>query len=213
MYAGSRWAKGCHPNEFMQPHGYGTSSKVINQIIIQEGVDSFEILRIDTNLDGLSAYEYETLFLQTVNCANSHDWYNGHNNTGIAPALGTEWFKNTMKLKYGVEYTMQMPDFKNKQQRSNKNTLLERYGVVNTSQIQEVKDKKIDTNMKRSGFENPSQDPEIKARSEITRKATMMETYGVDNPNFVMFLSIVATKKSYAKNILSRCYPEFKIYY
>lgn len=40
-----------------------------------------------------------------------------------------------------------------------------------------------------------------------------METYGVDNPNFVMFPSIVATRKSYAKNILSRCYPEFKIYY
>jgi len=84
----------------MQPNGYKTSSTKILEIIEQEGVDIFEVLRIDTNLDGLSAYDYESLFLQTIDCANSHDWYNGHNNSGIS--FGTQEFENSMLEKYNV---------------------------------------------------------------------------------------------------------------
>lgn len=59
MYAGARWAEGCHPGEFMQPKGYQTSSNTILDIIEQEGLEAFETLRLDINLDGLSAYDCE----------------------------------------------------------------------------------------------------------------------------------------------------------
>ncbi len=80
MYAGCRFAKKCHPSELLQPNGYHTSSKTIQSIITSEGCDAFEILRIDTNLDGLSASDYEAAFMTTINCAISPDWYNKHNN-------------------------------------------------------------------------------------------------------------------------------------
>lgn len=63
MYAGSRWAKGCHPDEFMQLNGYKTSSTKILEIIEQEGIDIFDVIKITTQFDNISAYEYESTFL------------------------------------------------------------------------------------------------------------------------------------------------------
>lgn len=48
MYAGSRWAKRCHPSELLQPSGYTTSSEKINNIISEHGLSIFEIIRIDS---------------------------------------------------------------------------------------------------------------------------------------------------------------------
>jgi hypothetical protein len=81
MYAGCRYAKKCHPSELLQPDGYHTSSKIINNIIKSEGLVAFEILRIDTNLDGFAAYEYESAFLDIMKCATSDTWYNKTNNS------------------------------------------------------------------------------------------------------------------------------------
>ena len=239
MYAGSRWAKGCHPDEFMQPNGYTTSSNIINQIIEQESLDSFEILRIDTNLDGISVYDYESLFLQVINCANSSDWYNGHNNTGIL-SLGTIAFKNIMIQKYGVEHNSQIPKFKDKQKLSNKKTLIERYGVEHQMQVPKFNEKqqmsrKIN-NLEKYGVEYTSQLPNIKLKVIESRNLTLMENYGVINPfqiqdvkdkiknsnlekygveypSQIKFFSIIETRKTYAKNILSRCYPELRQYF
>lgn len=111
MYAGSRWAKKYHFNEFMTPNGYQTSSKQIKSIIEQEGLDIFEIIRIDTFCDNIHVYEYETAFLQTLDCANSDDWYNQHNNYYGRMVFGLPKFKEkaTNLLKYGVEYCMKNP--------------------------------------------------------------------------------------------------------
>lgn len=79
MYAGSRWAKNCNPNELLSIGGYYTNSKPIRKLFLEEK-DSFEILRIDTNCDNLHPYIYETLFLQTLNCSKSAEWFNLHNN-------------------------------------------------------------------------------------------------------------------------------------
>lgn len=43
LYAGSRWAIGCYPAEFMKADGYCTSSKKIKKIIEAEGIESFRI--------------------------------------------------------------------------------------------------------------------------------------------------------------------------
>jgi hypothetical protein len=77
MYAGARWKYGCNPEEFMKPDGYCTSSFTMEEIIKTEGICVFEILRIDTNLNGLSAEEYEKRFLAIHKCRTSPEWYNG----------------------------------------------------------------------------------------------------------------------------------------
>ena len=118
MYAGCRSSKNCHPNELLRPNGYNTSSKMVLSLIKLEGIDSFEILRIDTNCDGLSPYAYETLFLEVNDCANSDGWYNYHNNNGwmvnpmhdnkiVNSRLNT--MKSNMMDKYGVNHNMSLP--------------------------------------------------------------------------------------------------------
>lgn len=102
MYAGAKWGKDANPDEFMTANGYQTSSRIIKSIIEIEGLTSFEILRIDTNCDGLSPYEYETLFLNTCNCSSSSEWLNGHPNRILNHS--SEEFKSIMIKLYGVDH-------------------------------------------------------------------------------------------------------------
>ena len=316
MYAGSKWAVGCHPDEFMQPNGYQTSSNAIKTIIEQEGLDSFVILRIDINLDNLSAYEYESLFLQTLNCARSDEWYNGHNNSGMAFGL-PEFYKKskqTVQEKYGYDFITQVSEIKEQQKQTRyekhggnfwgdeslkkqKQTVQERYGVDNVSQsliiqekkkqttqkrygveystqileaiakgrqtkltkhngkfrsddslektkqtvqekygyeyisqVPELKKKQKQTNIEKTGYEYSGQVPEYKEKARQTRyeknggkyvsdeeierrKHTHLKRIGYDNPSKRPFLSIVETKRTYPKCIISRDFKEFKQYY
>ncbi len=157
MYAGSRWKIGCNPEEFMKPNGYQTSSPIIKSIIKEEGLDIFEILRIDTNCDGIHVYYYESTFLQTIDCAKSDDWYNGHNNTNhkiqtpeIKLKIKTTRFNNnngkykspqelektkhTCIEKYTVENCMQNPEIYKTWQ----NSIITSYGVSHTSKISKI---------------------------------------------------------------------------
>lgn len=102
-YAGCRFAKKCHPNEFMKPNGYLTSSKKIKNIIKEQGLNSFEILEVKVFSSKEEVFEYETQFLIENNCANSDEWYNFHNNDGGSPVYGSEEFKKLMLYKYGVD--------------------------------------------------------------------------------------------------------------
>lgn len=269
LYAGSKWAIGCHPDEFMHPNGYQTSSSTINTIIYQEGLKAFNVLRIDTYCDNIHPYEYETAFLRCLDCAKSPDWYNGHNNTR-PPAYGTseftdlilskynvdkphkipnirnktistnltkygvenpgqvELFKEKSKLtcleKYGVEYSLQdllvrqkgidthlakydVKQYTNREQ--SKQTCLEKYGVANVSNIPEVRSKANNTNLEKYGATNASQVQQFKDK----RTETNLRNSGVENPSQFKFLSIIETKKSYAKNIISRVFPEFRQFY
>lgn len=334
MYAGSKWAEGCHPDTFMIPEGYCTSSPTINYIIEESGLDVFEILRIDTYCDGLHVHDYETIFLQTNNCSNSDNWYNGHNNQGKM-SWNTPAYKKLMILKYGVDHNSKIPEIKEKkrtkqldrseeekhiiknktkqtnlekygyeynfQDEKTKNAIkqtnlekygyefssqsptvkekirqtnLEKYGTIfhkeksletlqenygrdytNPSQIPEIKEKKKKTYMENWGFEYATQSPKIKEKTKQTSiikygydspskspavkekvrqtnaekygteyyiqskegkeklKTSLKEKYGVDNISKLPFLSIIETRKTYAKNILSRYFPEFKRYY
>lgn len=301
MYAGSRYAKNCNPDEFMKPNGYTTSSILINSIIDSEGLDSFDILRIDTNLDGLSAYNYETLFLQHLNCANSTAWYNKHNNDGIS--FGSYQFYNQMKSKYGYEFPCQIPQIKEKSRQTryeknsgkfNSDEMIEKsqYTKLEKNNGKYRSDKEIEkqkqTNLEKRGVKCSLQCPIVQEKSRQTRyeknngkyrsdediekhiktrikkndgnfwsdyqleksrqtryekndgkfwseedlekarqtkkekygdekynnrkkqKQTLIQKYGVDHTSKIPFLSIIETKKTYAKNILSRVYPEFK---
>jgi hypothetical protein len=178
MYAGSKWAKGCNPAEFMKPNGYKTSSQTIQTIIKEEGLDSYEILRIDTYCDNLSVYDYESLFLQTLNCVKSEEWYNKHNNDTIPPAFGTEEFSELLFSKYGYKHNSQIPEIKQNKINSclskfevkhymqspytkekSKRTVLLKFGVENISQSEKIKTLKCETNMKNSGVDHNGRIP------------------------------------------------------
>lgn len=200
MYAGSKWAKGCTPDNFMKDGGYTTSSKTINNIITQEGIDVFEILRLDTNCDELHPYDYETLFLETNDCASSDEWFNGHNNKyslennwsekartkrintnfkkyGVESVLQASSVREKIKLtnidKYGVENASQNPDVRLKINQ----TIYLIYSVDNISQSSVIKDKKKQTCLENHGVEYYSQ--HIDYRKEVAD--TCMEKYGVDH--------------------------------
>jgi hypothetical protein len=80
-YAGAKWADGCHPDNFMVEGGYTTSSNKVNDLIKETGLQSFKIELIITDFgSGMSAYEYETVFLQHWDIANNDDYLNKHNN-------------------------------------------------------------------------------------------------------------------------------------
>lgn len=214
LYAGSRWAKGCNPLEFMQLEGYTTSSSTINFIIESEGLNSFEILRIDTNCDGFHVYDYETSFLQCNDCAASPNWLNGHNNKGIT--FGTEQFIKSMLLKYDDEY------FNNREKM--KLTKLKNHGNENYTN----REKAEQTNFKNTGYKSALQNPKSREKGKETvllkygdvnyrnlekAKNTMLLNYGVDHSSKIKFLCIIESKKEYSKQIISRDYPEFKQYY
>jgi hypothetical protein len=272
LYAGSRWAKNCHPDEFMQPNGYQTSSNTIKYIIKLEGLNIFDIIRIDTNLDGLSAYDYESMFLQALNCANLYNWYNSHNNIGMA--FGTTSYNklilekygyshvnqspiiqqkiiNTNLIKYGYAHVTQSPITKQKTIDTNlekygvpfalcypefkiisDQSVLRNWGVTNVSKSQIIKELKTNTYIKNYGVTNPSKSDEIKLKKndtclknwgyvshlqspemKVQIKNTNIEKTGYDNPSKVPFLSVISNRKTYAKNILSQYYPEFKQFY
>jgi len=177
LYAGSRFKSGCHPEEFFRTNGYQTSSEIINSIIEQEGLSAFIILRIDTYCDNIHPYDYETSFLECLDCAKSPDWYNGHNNDGKCPAYGTSQFRQLMINKYGDEF------YNNPTK--NKETCLERYGVdhqnkreseklrLSTAAIElNKRQDMIDMLLERNTNNNPSKTPENRIRLSGKLKET-----------------------------------------
>lgn len=113
--------------------------------------------------------------------------------------------KNTFFEKYGVYNPFQSDEIKNKIKDNN----ICRYGVEYASQRPEVKEQMKSTNNDRLGVDYPMQSPEVQQKS----KEKCLEKYGVVSPSQFKFLSIIETKKSYAKNIISRLLPELKQFY
>jgi hypothetical protein len=177
LYAGSKWGKGCHPSTFMTPNGYKTSSKVIHSIISEEGLESFEILRIDTNLDGMSAGDYETLFLETLNCSKSKDWFNLQNNDNFSNSFNSpetyQKYVENLLIQTGYINQFQIPEVKEK----SKMTMITKYGVDNISKSEKTKQKKKSTCLKNHGAEVPLQCEHIKSKMI----STVNLIYGVDN--------------------------------
>lgn len=107
LYAGSRYGVGCHPDEFMKPDGYQTSSKKIKRIIDEFGLDVFVVRKLKP-ID--NAKEYETLFLTKVKAATNSRFYNRHENWAKPPEYGSPEFTQVMLEKYGVDHGMKIPE-------------------------------------------------------------------------------------------------------
>lgn len=76
-YYGSRYAKGCHPNDLGIT--YFTSSKIMKSTIISEGIENFkfEIRKTFTTIDKCRSWEHRVLV--KLNAAKSDKWFNKHN--------------------------------------------------------------------------------------------------------------------------------------
>jgi hypothetical protein len=210
-YAGCKFGKNANPANFMVPGGYITSSKEVNKIIKNTGLESFEIIALLTEDDiGCDVYQFETTFLQENNISANPNWFNCHNNT-LVP-FGTPEFEQMMIKKHGVEHGMHIKEVKEKLA----NTNLSRYGVKNplntpekiklrilqciekygsANNFQKIKQ----TNLKKYGVENLFQPGIVRDRIEeniknkyggmgnasptifAKHKETLKERYGVNN--------------------------------
>lgn len=195
MYAGCKYAKGANPENLLTPMGYLTSSKKVLNLINTDGLDSFQILRIDTYCDGLHPKDYESLFLEINNCSESEYWLNSHNNTIYTH--DDENFKQIMINSYGVDSPMKSKELLQKAQSTN----MKKYGVICTLQAEHVLDKiQIQYKLKYDGkhpmlnsfvkqkhkntcqsnynVDSPMQSEEVKER----HRKSCLESLGVDNP-------------------------------
>lgn len=181
MYAGSRWGKNCHPDDLLVT--YKTHSNKIKNIIKTEGIKSFDILRTDSNCDGLHPYEYEKSFLEINDCANSDNWFNGHNNHLFV--YGTEEYKQFMLKKYGVDNPNKIPGiqekikntkkFRNTQyQEKRKQTSLKKYGVDHHMKSESFMVKYRETIKNKTGFYNNSHNPLIKEKLSKANKGKIL---------------------------------------
>lgn len=109
FYAGSKYAKKqfIHPDQFWNPNWSGpgkpyyTSSKIIKKLILDEGLNSFEVLELIPRPNG-DALIYETTFLTSFNAKNHGMWFNRNN--------GSEKFRCTghsdeTKKKMSISHT------------------------------------------------------------------------------------------------------------
>lgn len=113
--------------------------------------------------------------------------------------------KETNLKNLGVEYAMQCQEV----QQKSKATNLKNLGVQYPMQSLEVQKKSKEKCLEIYGVEHASQSPIIKQKI----KETNLKNLGVEHNSQFKFLSIIDTKKTYAKNSLSRWYPEFRQYY
>ena len=172
-YAGCRYAKGCHPSEFMQPGGYQTSSKVVHKIIEEEGIDAFRVISIKTKDEIGDVHDYETNFLVENDCATSSEWLNLNNNTSITP-YGTDAFRAAMTNIYGVDHPSKSQELLDKKVENYRN----KTGYDNPTQNPEVKEKSRQSYFDKTGYTNPSQNPDV----QQTKAENMLERTGYKNP-------------------------------
>lgn len=180
MYAGSRWGKNCHPDDLLVT--YKTHSNKIKNIIKTEGIKSFDILRTDSNCDGLHPYEYEKSFLEINDCANSDNWFNGHNNHLFV--YGTKEYKQFMLKKYGVDNPTKLQSVIEKARNTRKNTIYDtqkrrntsllKYGEEHHMKSEQFKEKFKQNMFNKTGYSNPSFNPLIKEKLSKANKGKIL---------------------------------------
>jgi hypothetical protein len=78
-YAGCKINSRADSSNFMTECGYQTSSNVIKDLILKDGLSSFNIIRIKHFETPSAALTYETRFLMKINAAENIMFYNRHN--------------------------------------------------------------------------------------------------------------------------------------
>lgn len=154
-YCGVRYAKGCHPRDFLSNTGYKTSSKIVKQLIAKYGIESFDVEWICTNFEGLTPLEYEAQFQIDNNCCESTAWLN----IRLQPLT----FKGTAEsIKRGVQ--------------TRKRDYYNRHGYVSNLQDPTQRGKIEQDRLQRTGYKSPAQNPAIKAK-QAARRYALLYTY------------------------------------
>ena len=78
-YAGCKINSHANPSNLMTENGYQTTSKIIKNLIREDGLASFVILRIKCFKTAEQALSYESRFLLKVNAAENIKFFNLHN--------------------------------------------------------------------------------------------------------------------------------------
>ena len=213
-YVGVKWAQNANPNNLWKK--YFTSSKVVAQIIEDNGPDIFEIIHVISQDDlGESVYDYETDFLLTYSCTKSSDWYNISNNMGDLDVSSEEAkasLRKTNTSRHGFPVALQNPELQKKKmatcrvlyggnspmcdlevQEKSKATNIIRLGVPYPMQSPEVLQKSVDTCTDVYGFPYANQSPQVKAKIEETMKKNFKEGHNTRTPEGRKLLS----KRSY----------------
>ena len=79
LYAGCKINKSADSLNLMTKDGYKTTSKIVKKLINEDGLESFEILKIKHFKTIEETLKYETIFLQKVDAANNPKFLNLHN--------------------------------------------------------------------------------------------------------------------------------------
>ena len=169
LYAGSRWAKGCNPNELLKEDGYLTSSKIVRNLL-KDDIACFEVVTIKTDCEDVKAYE--TSFIEDNNCVRSELWLNGHDNKRVLSHDSNE-FKSIMKKLYGEDHwakTREGRDFHRKQ-------------MIAFNQTEEAKDRLL----ARNTYDNPAKkqnnrEKHSKMMKELNEKMLKDGTHPTLNP-------------------------------
>ena len=221
-YYGSRYANNksvvAHPTQLWTT--YFTSSETIANLIEEYGIDSFSVQIRKTFSTRSETVSWETKFLTRINAAKSPNWLNDHNggrNFHSTPN-SVQKRKETMEKKGNTNSNTPETVQKCKDTKAKNGTGMDnpetiqkckdtkaKNGTVHCMKIPEFVQKCKDTKAKNgTGMDNP----EMYKRSQATKVKN-----GMVNPSKIPFFSIIATKKTYAKNNISSHFPEFKQYY
>ena len=111
-----------------------------------------------------------------------------------------EKIKKTNLEKYGTEYPLQSKEIRDKINLSN----LEKYGVENPFQFEQVKEKIKQTNLEKYGADHPMHSEQIKEKL----KQTNLEKYGVENP-----AQVDVVKEKMVSSLLNNNFPNVIKYF
>lgn len=196
LYVGSKYGKDANSETFMVEGGYYTSSNLVKNLIITDGLDSFKIVQLITeDVLGVDVLYWETTFLQSNKIAQRKNWLNQHDNTKLS--FGSIEYKLAMMRKYGTDNPMEVESIKQKI----KDTLYKETGyshqIYNPAVVEKIhktnqanlrvnmpfdseaiQQKGRATRLMKTGFEHSIQNPE----SNLKRIETLIRNTGVDNP-------------------------------
>ena len=111
-----------------------------------------------------------------------------------------EKIKKTNLEKYGTEYPLQSKEIRDKINLSN----LEKYGCENPFQFEEVKQKIKKVNLEKYGVDHPMHSDQIKEKM----KQTNLEKYGVENP-----AQVDVVKEKMVSSLLNNNFPNVIKYF
>jgi len=153
----------------MQVGGYQTSSPTVKRLIASDGLHSFRVNTLLTEVECGNVYDYETKFLRERDAASNERWLNKHNND--IHANGSVRFKQLMLEKTGYEAALQNPDTLRKMQETN----LTHCGFVSNLCDPIAKEQWEHNRFIKHGVYHPMHIPEVREKQQ----ATMILKHGV----------------------------------